>query len=197
MDFILASTNQNKAREVLDFFGTGHTVRTLADIGYNEEIIEHGATFAENAAIKAEAIRNVVSSGFDYIIADDSGLMIDFLDGRPGVYSARWLGDDTPYDQKNMQVIEMLKDVPEDKRTAKFVCAVACIGIMGRILTAEGVLEGRIATEPAGDKGFGYDPIFYLPDMGCTLAQLDLENKNRISHRAIALHRLCMKFVRG
>lgn len=198
MDFILATTNRGKAIEVLELLGVQHTVRTLADVGFCEEIAEYGVTFAENAAIKAKAVREVVTSGFDYILADDSGLVIDALDGKPGVYSARWLGTDTPYDVKNQMVIEMLKDVPEVKRTARFVCAMACINIENQMLSAEGVLEGRIATEPAGNNGFGYDPIFYLPGKGCTLAQLGLEEKNCISHRSLAfrnLHELCKGLI--
>ena len=189
MDFILASSNQGKVKEILDLFGEAHRVQTLKDIGYTDEIIEDGKTFEENALIKAKAIYNWVPGG-RVIIADDSGLEIDALDGKPGVYSARWLGADTPYDIKNLQVLEMLDAVPEDKRGARFVSAIACILPDGEVKTARGTLEGRIASEARGHGGFGYDPIFYVPELGKNLAELSREEKNRISHRAKALTRI-------
>jgi len=195
MNFILATTNQGKAREVNSLFGKSYLVKTLADIGFNDEIVEDGATFAENAVIKANTIHNHLSRTHLnenlYVLADDSGLVIDALNGEPGVHSARWLGVDTPYNIKNNKVIEMLADVPEQKRTARFVCAIACAHPDGQIQTVEGVLEGRIAFKAAGDNGFGYDPIFFVPNQNCTLAQLNTEEKNRISHRAQALQQLC------
>ena len=192
MDFILATTNQGKVNEILNLLGKGHTVKTLADIDFKEEIIEDGSTFEENAMIKAKAVWSRMSpSAYDYIITDDSGLMIDSLDGKPGVHSARWLGVDTLYDVKNRQVLELLKDIPQEKRTARFVCVIACADASGRIITAKGTLEGRISFESAGDNGFGYDPIFFVPDKNRTLAQLSKAEKNLISHRASALKALC------
>ena len=193
MDFIVATTNSGKAKEFLSLLGDGHTVRTLADIGFTDEIVEYGKTFAENAAIKALAVHKTVNISYDYIIADDSGLVIDALSGKPGVYSARWLGADTPYLRKNEIIIDMLKDIPADKRTARFICAMAAIDRIGQTEEAECSLEGFIADKPAGTGGFGYDPIFYLSEKNCTLAELSLEEKNRISHRYLAIKSLYKK----
>ena len=195
MDFIAATTNIGKAKEILDLLGKNHSVRTLADIGFNDEIIEYGTTFAENAAIKALAVHKAANTNYDYIISDDSGLIIDALDGKPGVYSARWLGADTPYFYKNEIITDMLKNVPPDKRTARFICAMAAVNRDGEMLTAECALEGFIAQKPSGNNGFGYDPIFYLPEKGCTLAGLSLEEKNRISHRYLTLKNICIKII--
>ena len=190
MDFIIATTNPGKAKEILHLLGDEHTARTLTDIGFNDEIIEYGKTFAENAAIKAMAVHKTINTDYDFIISDDSGLVIDALSGKPGVYSARWLGADTPYARKNEIVTDMLKGVPADKRTARFVCAMTAIAGTGRIFEAECSLEGFITEKPAGTNGFGYDPIFYLPEKGCTLAELSIIEKNRISHRYLAIKSL-------
>lgn len=190
---ILATTNAGKAREIQSLLGTSYMVQTLADVGFDEEIAEDGATFRENAVIKAEAVRNSMAHDYDFILADDSGLMIDALDGMPGVRSARWLGASTPYAEKNAKILEMMKDVPEELRTARFACVMACVDKTGQLFIAEGTLEGRIAFEAAGENGFGYDPIFFLPEMDCTMAQIITDEKNRISHRAQALQNIIMR----
>ena len=197
MDFILATHNPNKAKEVkamfTDFAVHGHRLLTLADLGYHQDIIEDGATFAENAIIKATVVHNWMLSHnpkAEYIfLADDSGLEIDALDKQPGVHSARYLGRDTPYTVKNQKILEQLANVPESERTARFVCVIAYVR-NGQTRTTEGILEGRIAFEAVGEGGFGYDPIFFLPNKNMTLAQISAEEKNTISHRAIALRRM-------
>lgn len=195
MNFVLATANQGKAKEINSLFGESCLVKTLSDIGFTEEIIEDGVTFAENAIIKATTVHNWLSAAnlieSQYVLADDSGLVIDILNGEPGVHSARWLGADTPYDIKNNKILEMLANVPEEKRTARFMCVIACAHPDGGIQTVEGALEGRIAFKSAGENGFGFDPIFFVPSQNRTLAQLNREEKNLISHRAQALRRLC------
>ena len=191
MNFIIATTNRGKAREIQDLLGEKHNLKTLEDINFKENIIESGSTFAENACIKAEAVRSWIRDGYDYILADDSGLMIDALNGDPGVHSAQWLGANTPYDVKNQRILEMLRGITEERRKARFVCVIACAKQTGSIKTVEGVLEGRIAFKSVGDNGFGYDPIFFVPDVNQTLAQLNSLEKTRISHRGQALCHMC------
>ena len=188
MDFVLATTNQGKVMELQALLGINHNVRTMADVGFTDEIFEYGETFEENALIKVNAVCGRVSA--DYILADDSGIEIDALGGKPGVQSARWLGVNTPYTEKNRQVLEMLVNVTEENRTARFVSIIACAGPNRQILTAKGLLEGRIAFEPMGAAGFGYDPIFFIESQNRTLAQLNREEKNLISHRAMALRNI-------
>lgn len=194
LNFILATTNKAKVAEIKGVFGEDHTVRALADIGFSEEIMEDGNTFEENAIIKVKAIQkylNHANEKYDYILADDSGLSIDALNGEPGVQSAFWMGLDTPYDIRNIKALKLLKDVPEERRGACFTTVIACAFADGAIHTTEGILKGRIAFEPAGVCGFGYDPIFFIPNLNRTLAQLSKEEKNQVSHRAIALRRMC------
>ncbi len=148
------------------------------------EIIEDGSTFLENALIKAKA---VMRSTGEIAMADDSGLVIDYLNGEPGIYSARYMGEDTSYTIKNARILERLSGVPDEKRSARFVCAIACALPDGRIFTSEAAMEGMIGHESCGENGFGYDPIFYLPELGCTSAQLPPEQKNELSHRGKAL----------
>lgn len=157
---------------------------SLDDVLFAENVVEDGATFEENAAKKAAA----VCRHSDLLtLADDSGLVIDALGGEPGVDSANFLGTDTPYPIRNAKIIEMLDGVPPERRTARFVCVIA-IAILGHdVFVVRGELEGQIALKPAGDTGFGYDPIFYLPERGLTTAQLSIREKNKISHRGIAL----------
>ena len=146
--------------------------------------MEDGTTFEENALIKARAVAGVSGA---VAMADDSGLEVDFLDKAPGVYSARFLGEDTSYEIKNQYILDKLKDVPDEGRTARFVCAIAVAFPDGRTAVRTAAIEGRIAYEPAGENGFGYDPIFYVTEYGRTTAELTMEQKNRISHRAKAL----------
>lgn len=148
------------------------------------EIIENGSTFEENAIIKARTISDLTGQ---MVLADDSGLEVDYLHGEPGIYSARYLGEDTSYDIKNNHIIDLLAGVPDDQRTARFVCVIACAFPDGRTITVRGVIEGRIGYEQKGENGFGYDPIFYVDEYGCSTAELSEEKKNEVSHRGKAL----------
>ena len=149
------------------------------------DVVEDGTTFEENALIKAKEIAKYVENAI--VLADDSGLEIDYLNKEPGIYSARYAGVDTSYDIKNNLLIQRLEGVPDEKRTARFVCAVAASFPDGTTEVVRGTIEGRIGYEIAGENGFGYDPIFYLPEFGCTTAELDPEKKNELSHRGNAL----------
>ena len=162
-------------------------VVSMKEAGVSADIEENGTTFEENAIIKAKAIME--KSG-EVTMADDSGLEIDALGGEPGIYSARYMGEDTSYDIKNQNLIDRLEGVPREKRTARFVCAIACVFPDGRILTSRGTMEGIIAYESRGENGFGYDPIFYLPEQGCTSAEISAEKKNELSHRGKALREM-------
>ena len=185
---IIATANKEKLKEMREILSPlGIEAVSMADAGYDLEIEENGSTFEENAYIKAKAVCD--ASG-EIAIADDSGIIIDALDGMPGVYSARFLGHDTPYEIKNQKIIEMLKEVKGKDRSARYVCSIACVFPDGRVIRAEDTFEGEIAHVPAGENGFGYDPIFYLPELGKTAAQLSPEEKNAISHRGKALRKL-------
>ncbi len=186
---ILATGNQNKVREVRQILdGLDLDVRTMKEEGIASDPEETGTTFEENAMIKAQAIADLVKDAI--VLADDSGLEIDYLGGEPGIYSARYLGEDTSYDIKNAKLIERLDGVPKEDRTARFVCAMACILPNGKSFTTRGTIEGYIGWEPAGENGFGYDPIFYVDEYGCSTAQMTAEQKNAISHRGNALRAL-------
>ena len=186
---ILATGNQNKVREVRQILdGLDLDVRTMKEEGIVSDPEETGTTFEENALIKARAIADLVKDAI--VLADDSGLEIDYLGGEPGIYSARYLGEDTSYDIKNAKLIERLDGVPKEERTARFVCAMACILPNGKSFTTRGTIEGYIGWEPAGENGFGYDPIFYVDEYGCSTAQMTAEQKNAISHRGNALRAL-------
>ena len=150
----------------------------------NIPIDENGATFEENAIIKAKAVSAVCG---EIVLADDSGLEIDYLNKEPGIYSARYLGEDTSYSIKNAKLIERLRGVPDEKRTARFICAIAAVFPNGEVLTTHGEIEGRIGHKAEGTNGFGYDPIFYIPELEKTTAQLSDDEKNAISHRGKAL----------
>ena len=165
-------------------------VLSMKEAGIQANIIEDGKTFEENAVIKAKAIAQLSE---EIVLADDSGLVIDYLNGEPGIYSARYMGEDTSYRIKNENLIQRLEGVPDEERTARFVCAIAAAFPDGTVLTTEGTVEGRIGYEEKGENGFGYDPIFYLPEYGCTTAQLTEEKKNEISHRGKALRKMVEK----
>lgn len=183
---IFATKNEGKMREIRMILGDlGVPVLSLKDAGIEVDIEENGETFEENAVIKARAVQKLTGG---IVLADDSGLEIDSLNGEPGIYSARYMGEDTSYVIKNQNLIDRLQGVPEEKRTARFVCVIAAALPDGRVLTSPGVMEGRIGYAAAGENGFGYDPIFFLPQYGCTSAQLSAEQKNEISHRGKALH---------
>ena len=181
---ILATKNKNKLVEVKAVLGNDYEVLSMEDIGIDVDVEENGTTFEENATIQAEAICKICGKP---VMADDSGLEIDYLDKKPGVLSARFLGHDTSYDIKNAKILEMLEDVPEEKRTARFVCSIAVAFPDRDTVVVRDTIEGIIGYESAGENGFGYDPIFYVPELKKTTAQLSMEEKNKISHRGKAL----------
>ena len=182
---IFATGNKNKIREIHEILGDlGWEILSMKEAGIDLDIVEDGTTFEENALIKAKA---VAAQCNDIVLADDSGLEIDYLNKEPGIYSARYAGEDTSYDIKNQMLLDRLQGVPREKRTARFVCAIAAAFPDGRVETVRGTMEGRIGYEEKGENGFGYDPIFFLPEYGCTSAELSMEEKNRISHRGKAL----------
>lgn len=182
---IFATGNGGKMREIRLILGDlGCEILSMKEAGADLEIVEDGETFAENAEIKARAVWEYTG---DIVLADDSGLVVDYLDGEPGIYSARYMGENTSYEIKNRNLIERLKDARGDARTARFVCNIAAVLPDGQILHTEKTMEGRIADKPAGSEGFGYDPILWLPEYGVTSAQLTIEQKNQVSHRGKAL----------
>ena len=182
---IFATGNEGKMKEVrMILADLGYEILSLKDIGYDKEIIEDGKTFEENALIKAKTIAKERN---EIVLADDSGLEVDYMDKQPGIYSARFLGEDTSYHIKNQYIIDQLKDAKPEERTARFVCAIACAFPDGRTLTTRGTIEGYIGYEERGENGFGYDPIFMVPEFNCSTSELDLEQKNKISHRGKAL----------
>ena len=182
---VFATGNAGKMREIrMIMEDMGMEIFSMKEIGVNPDIVEDGATFTENAVIKAKAVAALTDA---IVLADDSGLEIDALNKEPGIYSARYMGEDTSYRIKNANLIERLEGVPEEKRTARFVCAIAAVLPDGELLTTLGTVEGRIGYEEKGENGFGYDPIFFLPEFGCTSAELTDEQKNEISHRGKAL----------
>lgn len=194
MQLIMATGNQNKVREIREMLdGSGLTVLSLKDAQIDAQIDENGTTFEENAVIKAETIRDLTGQ---MVLADDSGLMIDAMDGGPGVHSSRFMGEDTSYEIKNQAILDALKDVPEEKRGARFVCAMALAfpkmsdGSVPETKVFRGVFEGRIAYTPAGEYGFGYDPIFFVPSEHMTSAEMTPEAKNAMSHRGKALRQV-------
>ena len=188
---IFATGNEGKMREVrLILQDLGFPVLSMKEAGVSLDIEENGTTFAENAMIKARAVWEKTGG---IVLADDSGLVVDYLGGEPGVYSARYLGEDTSYEIKNQAIIDRLADAKEEERTARFVSAIAAVLPDGSELVTEGTVEGLIAHEPAGNGGFGYDPIFYLPEYGVTSAEIPIEKKNEISHRGKALEAMKIK----
>lgn len=189
MKLVLATNNEGKVREFARILEPlGIEVMTQKQAGVHVSPEENGTTFAENARIKAMAVYE--ATGLP-TVADDSGLCIDAMNGEPGVYSARYYGEDTPYEEKNRRIIESLKGVEEEKRTARFVAHITCVLSKDEILDCEGVCEGTIGHKPAGDGGFGYDPIFYVGDK--SFAELDGEAKDKVSHRGKALEKLYQK----
>ena len=183
---IFATGNKGKMNEIrMILADTGLEIVSMKDAGIELDIVEDGTTFEENARIKARAV--AAAAPDDIVVADDSGLEIDYLNKEPGIYSARYMGEDTSYDVKNQNLIDRLEGVPKEQRTARFVCAMAAVFPNGETITARGTIEGYIGWEPAGENGFGYDPIFYVDEYGCSTAELSPEAKNEISHRGKAL----------
>ncbi|MCI9437613.1 MAG: XTP/dITP diphosphatase [Lachnospiraceae bacterium] len=183
---IFATGNEGKMREIRSILAdTFPEILSMREAGIETDAAEDGATYEENALIKARAV--AAADGESIVLADDSGLEIDFLDKEPGVYSARYMGEDTSYRVKNASLIRRLEGVPEERRSARFVCAIAAVLPDGRELTVRAAIEGRIGYEEKGSNGFGYDPIFYVPELGKTTAELTEEEKNLVSHRGKAL----------
>lgn len=182
---IFATGNAGKMKEIrLIMEDLGCPVVSMKEAQAEPDIVENGKTFGENAEIKARAVWECTG---DIVLADDSGLVVDFIGGEPGIYSARYMGEDTSYDIKNQNIIDRLKDAKGNERAARFVCNIAAVLPDGRVLHTEAAMEGLIAEKPAGNGGFGYDPILYLPEFGKTSAELTMEEKNKISHRGKAL----------
>lgn len=194
---IFATSNAGKMREIREILKDMNVeILSMKEAGITVDIVEDGKTFEENALIKAEMIRDLTGC---LVLADDSGLEVDALNKEPGVYSARYMGEDTSYKIKNAEIIRRLEGLSGDKRSARFVCVIAAAFPDGTQETCRGTIEGRIAYEPAGENGFGYDPIFFVPEFGCTTAQLSGEQKNEISHRGKALRAMkeliCQRIV--
>lgn len=188
---IFATTNEGKVKEIRSILKDLEVqVLTMAEAGLLIDIEENGKTFEENAIIKAEALSAYTD---DIVLADDSGLEIDYLNKAPGVYSARYLGKDTPYEVKNQIILDKLQDVPQEKRCARFVCAIAAACKELGTITTIGTIEGYIGYEPKGNNGFGYDPIFYVEELGTSTADLSPDIKNQISHRGKALEAMKQK----
>lgn len=186
MKIIFATGNAGKVREVKAILADlNMEVLSMKEAGVSSEAEENGSTFIENALIKAKDIAGKVSQAI--VLADDSGLVVDALNGEPGIYSARYLGEDTPYAVKNANIIRRLEGVPLEKRSARFVCAIAAVLPDGRCFTTQGSIEGYIGYEERGEGGFGYDPIFMVPELNRSTAELTAEEKNAISHRGRAL----------
>ena len=192
---IFATSNAGKMKEVRSILAdTGYEILSMKEAGIQVEVQEDGATFEENALIKARAVHEISHT---LVLADDSGLEIDHLGKEPGVHSSRYMGEDTSYEIKNARILERLDGVPKEQRTARFVCAIAAVFEDGRCVTVREAMEGYIGYEPQGENGFGYDPIFYLPQFGLSAAELAPEEKNNISHRGSALRAMRDKFADG
>ena len=191
MKVLLASKNPHKLTELSVILSQhGFEIALESEYGLDIDVDETGTTFEENSLLKAEAVMK--ASGLP-VLADDSGLMVDALDGAPGVYSARY-GHKSSDGERTAFLLENMKDVPDDKRTAKFVCVITCLWPDGRKIVARGECPGVITREVHGKNGFGYDPLFYLPELGMTYAELPSEQKNALSHRARALQDFCRKY---
>ena len=183
---VFATGNENKMKEIrMIMTDLGMEIISMKEAGVNLNIVEDGMSFEENAEIKARAVSRVLTN--DIILADDSGLEIDYLDKAPGIYSARFAGEDTSYDIKNRILLDRMEGVPDDQRSARFVCAVAAMFPDGAVSVVRETIEGQVAAEAEGENGFGYDPIFYVPEYGCKTAQMTPEQKNEVSHRGKAL----------
>ena len=185
MRIIIATGNKDKVKEINEILAdTEFEAVSMKEAGFNPEIVEDGNTFRENALKKAMAVHELCQ---EYVIADDSGLCIDALDGAPGIYSARFCGEDSTYPEKFAKINELLEGVPDEKRTAHFTCAIAVVRPDGTSFTVEEYFDGVLLKEPVGANGFGYDPIFYVPEYKMTSAEMSPEQKHSMSHRGKAL----------
>ncbi|MCR5322037.1 MAG: RdgB/HAM1 family non-canonical purine NTP pyrophosphatase [Lachnospiraceae bacterium] len=200
MKIIFATGNKGKLAEIEKILDNNEfEIISMKEAGFNGEIVEDGTTYEENALIKVRAVREYLLNS-DYpgryiVMADDSGLEVDYLGGKPGIYSARYMGEDTPYSVKNQAIIDALEGVPDEQRGARFVCAIAMIFPDGTEKTTRAYYEGIVAREAKGSNGFGYDPMFFVPRFNATDAELPIEVKNNYSHRAQAL-RQAEKIIR-
>lgn len=203
---IFATGNKGKIREIKEIVAAGRNAENIEVLSMREADVvadpeENGADFEDNALIKAQAVydlllsRPVPENTTRIVMSDDSGLVIDALDGAPGVHSARYMGYDTDYRLRMEHILDLMKDVPDEKRTARFVAAVAAILPDGQSRVVRGAMEGRIGHSIAGENGFGYDPFFYLPQYGKTSAEISPEEKNSISHRGQALRKMLGELV--
>ena len=186
---IFATGNEGKMREIRVIMeDLGMEILSQKEAGLAPEVEENGTTFEENAVIKAKAVAELAPEAI--VLADDSGLEIDYLNKEPGIYSARYAGEDTSYTIKNQMLLDRLAGVPDKERTARFVCAIAAVFPDGQVFTVRETMEGFIGHAPAGENGFGYDPIFQVPQYGCSSAELTMEQKNELSHRGKALRKM-------
>ena len=190
---IFATTNEDKMKEIKMILGDlDLPILSLKDAGIKIDIVEDGKTFEENALIKAREIMKVTG---EIVLADDSGLEVDYINKEPGIYSARYMGEDTPYSIKNQSIIDRLKDANGDERSARFVCAIAAVLPDGKEYTTRATIEGLIGYEEKGTNGFGYDPLMYVPEYGMTTGEMTPEDKNKISHRGKALREMRSKLA--
>ena len=191
MKIVFATGNAGKMKEIRQILGDlGMEILSMKEAGINIDIVEDGSTFEENAMIKAKAVAGCITGDDVTVLADDSGLEVDALNGEPGINSARYMGEKTSYRIKNKNIIDRLEGVETEKRTARFVCVIAAVFPDGESVTRRGTIEGRIGYEERGENGFGYDPIFYLPDMSLPTAELSPQEKNKLSHRGEALEKI-------
>ena len=195
LPFILATQNKDKVKEISEILAEHpFQIMTMDEAGFREEIEETGTTFAENALIKAKAVHAVTGG---YVMADDSGLAIDALGGAPGVYSARFHGKDSSYEQKISALWDLLSNVPLMERTAHFICAIAVIRPDGSSFVVHGSLDGILWDKILGANGFGYDPVFFVPEYGMTTAEMSPQMKHSISHRGKALRAMLAELERS
>lgn len=190
---IFATTNEGKLKEIKEIMkDTEFEIISVKEANIDMNISETGKTFEENAVLKAKAIMELSKQ---IALADDSGLEVDYLDKEPGVYSSRYMGENTPYEIKNNHILDLMKNVPDDKRTARFVSVIAAAFPNGEIITERATIEGIIAKKISGENGFGYDPIFFVPEYNMTTAEMPLSQKNQISHRGKALRLMKDKLI--
>ncbi|MDK2935283.1 MAG: XTP/dITP diphosphohydrolase [Eubacteriaceae bacterium] len=186
---VLATGNQNKAKEISQILGDDFEVLTMTELGIDDDIIEDGDTFEENALIKVRAVNAQIKKRDAIIMGDDSGLSVDALDGAPGIFSARYAGEEVTYTDNNLKLLREMAAVDDDKRGASFVTVIALLFPDGREETCEGIVRGHIARDFAGSGGFGYDPLFIHEETGRCYAEMTEAEKNAVSHRGVALKR--------